>query len=238
MEKISAYKEAGVELTADHVVEKYSLLVKKIAYHLLSRLPSSVQLDDLIQSGIIGLLEAAQRYDANSDASFETFASLRIRGAMLDDLRKLSWMPRSTHQNMRKISQAVRAIENRTNSPAAAKDIATELGVSMDEYYQMASTIYANEFVSFDNFAEETVVSTEMSSRPSEQIEQENLCHHISDIIKNFPEREQMILSLYYTEKLTFKEIGTVLGVSEARISQLHGQVLARLNTRMKTEFE
>jgi RNA polymerase sigma factor for flagellar operon FliA len=216
------------------VVQKYGPLVKKIAYHLLSRLPKSIQLEDLVQSGIIGLLEANKRYDPKQDASFETYASLRIRGAMLDDLRRGNWMPRSAHRNMRRIAAAIKQVENKTGQPARAREIAAELGVSLDDYAEMASTCYANELVSLDSVSEDMTIADESARDPQDVAQIDNVKTLIAEHVRSFPEREQLVLSLYYVEELNFKEIGEVLGVTEARVCQLHGQIVARLLSKLE----
>lgn len=230
---IETYKQTVNSDSSEQVVKQYSHLVKKIAYHLLSRLPSSVQLEDLVQSGLIGLLEAKQNYDESKAASFETFASIRIRGAMLDDLRKMSWVPRSTYQNMRKIKEAIQNVENRIGTQATSRDIAKELGISVQEYGELLSAANAYELVSFDVVHEETIAEESEYGDPYQQTLLQDLKTNIVEVIKDFPEREQVILNMYYTDKLNFKDIGKVLNITEARVSQLHSQAIARLQAQL-----
>ncbi len=236
MDEIGLYNKTaqqGNNNTEEYVI-KYSYLVKRIAYHLLSRLPKTVQIDDLMQSGMVGLIEATQRYDKSKMANFETYASIRIRGTMLDDLRKSSWMPRSVHHNMRKISEAIHKIENETGHEAQTKDIVAELGVDMKTYQDMAGAAQANDLFRFDELREDSINFEQGSDDPYEETQKSEVHTHLKDLIKALPEREQMVLAFYYTERLRFKEIGEVLGVGEARICQIHGQALARLQSRLK----
>ena len=234
MSKLKSYTEVDGLSSTETLVKTHAKLVKHIAFHLLSRLPVSVQVDDLIQSGMIGLLEAAQRFDKDNTASFETYASIRIRGSMLDELRKTSWMPRSTHQNMRKIASAIRELENTLDRPPKAKEIAEHMHIDLDTYYQMSQTAYANEIMSLDGFnSESSQLNIPSGEQPTDAIEQQDLHCYVAQHIQQLPEREKLIVSLYYTEKLTFKEIAQVLELTEARISQLHGQAMARLNARL-----
>ena len=216
------------------VVKQHAALVKQIAYHLLSRLPSSVQLDDLIQAGMIGLIEAHQRFDISKNVAFEAYASIRIRGTMIDELRRMSWMPRSTHQNMRKVSNAIHEIENRTGHEAQASDIAEVLGINAEEYAEILTTSYANELFSLDDVDETAIIAHHTGSEPELATQKIQLCAQLTAALKTLSKQEQSVLAFYYSEKLKFKEIGEVLGVGEARVCQMHSQGLARLAARMK----
>ncbi len=229
---VRTYIETAEHDRSEELIKQYSDMVRQIAYHLLSRLPSNVQVDDLIQAGAIGLLEAGQRYSADRNASFETFASIRIRGAMLDELRRTSWMPRSVHKNMRRIAQAIDVVEKREGREASAKDIAEQLDVSMDEYYAMLGSAHANDLLSLEDVNEEFMPEQLIDSTAYENVMLDDFKDKLMEMITTLPEREQMILSLYYNEKLNFKDIATVLGITEARVCQLHAQVIARLKSR------
>lgn len=230
MSNVSLYEETagGGESIHDRVLQ-HTHLVKRIAHHLVSRLPSSVQLEDLIQAGMVGLIEASQRFDSSQNVSFETYASSRIRGSMLDDLRKSSWMPRSVHSNMRRIAEAIRNIEFRTAQPATAKEIAAELGISLEEYYEMSSDACANNLFSIDEIDENHLGTTDADEGVENEVQRHELKTYLSKIIRELPQREQLVLAFYYTEKLRFKEIGDVLEIGEARVCQLHTQAVARL---------
>ncbi len=220
------------------LVEQHLDLVRRIAYHLLGRLPDSVQADDLVQAGVVGLLEAARNFDASAGASFETFAGIRIRGAMLDEVRRLDWAPRSTHRVGREISEAIAVVEGRTQRAAQPQDIARELGVDLDTYHRMVQKVAETRIFSLESmFGGEDGDPADNLQGPGEDPSaahfRERFVDAAQEAIGDLPEREQLVLSLYYTEELNLKEIGEVLGVSESRICQIHGQALARLKSRL-----
>ncbi len=220
------------------LVERYAPLVKRIAHHMLARLPSSVILEDLIQSGMIGLLEAARKYDAGKGASFETYAGIRIRGAIIDEVRKGDWTPRSVHRNNRLISSSIQAVEARTGGDAQDVDVAKEIGVSLEEYHALLKDTTSSRLFSFDELLEgrDNSPGEEVShDGPSPALSHERSAFQqaLAAAISNLPEREQLVLSLYYTEELNLKEIGEVLGVSESRVSQIHSQAALRLRSRL-----
>lgn len=219
------------------LVDQHAALVKKIAQHLMGRLPSSVLLDDLIQAGMIGLIEAAQKFDGGKGASFETYASIRIRGAMLDEVRRYDWAPRSVHRNSRKVSEAVKAVEIRTGRDARDVEVAEELGVSLDEYNGYLQDSAGTKLFSFDEITSNEDSNFDVadieSEEPDESIEGDAFQKALAEAISGLPEREQMVLALYYTEGLNLKEIGAVLSVSESRVSQIHSQAALRLRSRL-----
>jgi len=221
------------------IVEKHASLVKKVACHLIARLPASVQLDDLIQSGMIGLLEAARNFDGSKGASFETFAGIRIRGAMLDEIRKGDWTPRSVHRNGRAITEAISQVESETGRDARDSDIADKLNVSLQDYHQMLNEVNAGKLVGIEDLGvSEDVISTEQnrgSDAPLEDLMQGAFQKALAHAITTLPEREAIVLSLYYDEELNLREIGEVLDVSESRVSQIHSQAMLKLKSRMKS---
>ncbi|RRW09463.1 RNA polymerase sigma factor FliA [Stutzerimonas stutzeri] len=233
------YSKAQAKDAQYRLIDQYAPLVKRIAYHLLARLPASVQVDDLIQAGMIGLLEAAKKYDAGKGASFETYAGIRIRGTMLDEVRKGDWAPRSVHRNSRMVSEAIRAIEAKTGRDAKDHEVAAELKLSLDEYYAILGDTLGSRLFSFDDLLQEGErgeLQEDASSthpEPFRDLEDERFQQALADAIGNLPEREKLVLSLYYDEELNLKEIGQVLGVSESRVSQLHSQCAARLRARL-----
>jgi RNA polymerase sigma factor for flagellar operon FliA len=227
------------EIPQQELVIKHADLVKRIAYHLVSRMPPNVEVDDLIQSGMIGLLDAAKHYSATKGANFETYAGIRIRGAMLDEVRKSDWTPRSVHRNMREMANVVRKIENDKGMDASPIDIAQGLGVSIEEYHKLVQDAACCRLFSFDQ-----VGSTDDESSPAdharderpgpfEHIEDAGFRDALAGAIGGLPEREKLVLSLYYDEDMNLREIGEVLDVSESRVCQIHGQALVRLRARL-----
>ncbi len=233
------YSKATARDSQHQLIERHAPLVKRIAYHLLARLPANVQVDDLIQAGMIGLLEASRKYDAGKGASFETFAGIRIRGAMLDEVRKGDWAPRSVHRNSRMVSDAIRKIEARTGRDAKDHEVAAELQLSLEDYYGILGDTLGSRLFSFDDLLQEgengglQEDTSSLHHGPSHELEDDRFQAALADAISSLPERERLVLSLYYDEELNLKEIGEVLGVSESRVSQLHSQCAARLRARL-----
>lgn len=233
---INAYSGAQGNSPAA-LLERYSPLVKRIAHHLLARLPSSVQIDDLIQAGVIGLLEAARNYDAAKGASFETYAGIRIRGSMIDEVRRGDWAPRSVHRNSRRVQDAMAQLEKRLGRDATDQEVAAEMGVSLDEYHAIAQDALCSRLFSIDELGgdddnpEDYLPGGESS--PAEGAQRDALRRHLAAAIAKLPERERLVLALYYDEELNLKEIGLVLGVSESRVSQIHSQAALRLRASL-----
>jgi RNA polymerase sigma factor for flagellar operon FliA len=223
--------------TMDEMVERYAPLVKRIAHHLMARMPSSVLVEDLVQAGLVGLLEAARNYDVSKGASFETYAGIRIRGSMIDDVRRGDWAPRSIHRNSRRVSEALRNVESRLGRDASDQEVAAELGVPLDDYYSILQDSASSKLFSFDEITsgddkpEEQLPSSTAS--PFDGIQKDALRQGLADAISTLPERERLVLALYYDEELNLKEIGLILGVSESRVSQIHSQAATRLRSRM-----
>jgi RNA polymerase sigma factor for flagellar operon FliA len=222
----------------DELVTNYAPLVKRIAYHLKARLPATVIIDDLLQAGMIGLLEASRKYDANQGASFETYAGIRIRGAMLDELRRNDWAPKSVHRKVRDITEAIREIENREGRDARDEEVIKALQITRKEYHKTLQNISSHKVISWDDLGvdEEAVRNTLVEHKPGlqEELEHRNFRDKLSEAIASLPERERMIVSLYYDSELNLREIGNVLNVSESRISQLLSQAHIRLRSRMQ----
>lgn len=233
---LQMYASAQARNEQKELIEQHAPLVKRIAYHMLARLPANIQVDDLIQAGMIGLLEASKKYDAAKGASFETFVGIRIRGAMLDEMRRGDWVPRSVHRNTRLVSEAVRKVEARTGRDAQDKEIADELGIGLDEYFSMLQDTRGGRLFSFDDLLEDgqQIQMQDVHRGPTGEVEQEQFAKALAKAIEELPERERLIISLYYDEELNLKEIGAILGVSESRVSQLHSQCAARLRARLQ----
>lgn len=231
--------DKSAKSTPKILIDDYAPLVKRIAFHMMMRMPASVQVDDLIQAGMIGLIEASQKYDASKGASFETYAGIRIRGAIVDEMRRGDWVPRSVHRNSRRIAQAVAAVEARTGRDAYDSEIAEELGVELDEYHEMLQDSNSSRLYSYEEtFGEEdsNIDASEASSAfasPLEGLQREGIRKALAEAITQLPERERMVLALYYDQELNLKEIGLVLGVSESRVCQIHSQAAARLKSRL-----
>ncbi|MGN2247580.1 RNA polymerase sigma factor FliA [Frateuria sp. GZRR35] len=224
--------------SADELVRQHAPLVRRIAYHLMGRLPPSVDVGDLIQSGMIGLLEAARHYATDRAASFETYAGIRIRGAMLDELRKTDWTPRSVHRKVREVAEVVRQIEIETGADAEDAEVIKRLGVSAEEYHAILADAASARLLSLTapddgDGAPAFDVVDQGNLGPAESIEQEGLRQALIDGISGLPEREQLVMSLYYEQELNLKEIGAVLGVTESRVCQIHGQAIVRLRARL-----
>lgn len=222
---------------SDELIRNHAPLVKRIAHHLLARLPSSVQVDDLIQAGMIGLLEASRKYEVSKGASFETYAGIRIRGAMMDEIRKGDWVPRSVHRNARRIAEAIKIIEDREGRDAQDDEIAAELNMTLEEYFACLKDSNGGKLFSFEELNEQGELSldhyAEGAESPVQTVVNESFKLQLVQEIDRLPEREKLVLSLYYEEELNLKEIGLVLEVSESRVSQIHAQATMRLRSRL-----
>lgn len=224
---------ASSSLSDDNLIVQHVDLVKRIARHLIARLPSSVDIDDLMQSGMIGLLEAARNFDPSRGSRFETYAGIRIRGSMLDDIRKHDWTPRSVHHKYRRVSEAINSIESESGRPAKPEEIAAKLGISMDEYHKVLADSASSRLFSL----EETLDGTSLyrappkseSATPEQELDKSQFRSQLANEIEQLPERERLVLSLYYERELNLKEIGQVLDVTESRVCQIHGQAMLRL---------
>ncbi|MEE9319818.1 MAG: RNA polymerase sigma factor FliA [Granulosicoccus sp.] len=212
-------------------------LVKRIAFHLMNRLPPSVQAEDLIQAGMIGLLEAARHYDPSQGASFETYAGIRVRGAMLDEIRRSDWTPRSVHRKSREAAEVLRSIEQEGGRDAKGQRVAEALGIDLRQYHLILTESSAAHVFSFDQPDEHTGETIALpqsdEATPGESVEYLSFKQALAEAITNLPERESLVMSLYYDEDLNLREIGDILGVSESRVCQIHGQALVRLKARL-----
>jgi RNA polymerase sigma factor for flagellar operon FliA len=233
----AAMYAANQENDRDDLVTLHAPLVKRIAYHLMSRLPPSVQADDLIQAGMIGLLEAARNYDPAQGASFETYAGIRIRGAMLDEIRRTDWTPRSVHRKARQVAEAVRQIENAKGRDARDVEVAELLGIDINEYHRILQDSTGCRIFSFEDPGgmgeDQDLRGAEHPNEPLNHLQHADFQKSLAKAIEGLPERERLVMALYYDEELNLREIGEVLGVSESRVCQIHGQALIRLRARM-----
>jgi RNA polymerase sigma factor for flagellar operon FliA len=234
--KVSTYNN---QIDKSALLEQHTVLVKRIAYHLLARLPASVLVDDLIQSGMIGLFEAANNFDNTKGASFETFAGIRIRGAMLDEMRRGDWTPRSVHKNSRMVSEAIKQLEALFGRDVTDIEVAEKLELSLNEYHQILSEVSTGKILGIDDLGiSEDALKFDDSCHgddPYQSIEHSAFKKGLGECISTLPEREALVLSLYYDEELNLREIGEVLDVSESRVSQIHSQAMHRLKARMQS---
>lgn len=237
MNKATAY--AATVDNRTQIVQQHTNLVKRIAHHMVARLPASVQVDDLIQAGMIGLLEASGNFDHSKGASFETFAGIRIRGAMLDEIRRGDWAPRSVHRNGRMIADAIREVEAETGRDARDQEVAKKLDMNLDEYHHILNDVRSGRMIGIEDLGvtDDVLMSDKQDASfdgPFHDIEQDAFQRALASTIRTLPEREALVLSLYYDEELNLKEIGDVLSVSESRVSQIHSQAMMRLKSRMQ----
>ena len=234
MNALAEYR-AVARTAADDAVGRHADLVRRIAHHLAARLPASVEIDDLIQAGMIGLIEASRSYDPDQGASFETYASIRIRGSMIDEIRRGDWVPRSVHRRARDAAAAVREIEQATGRAAAPQEVAARLEMPLPEYLRLLEDASRGQVLSLDSHVEDhgEVQVHGGGPTPQQTLERSDFGRELAGAIGLLPEREQLVLSLYYEQELNLKEIGAVLGVSESRVCQIHGQAVLRLRSRL-----
>ncbi len=226
--------------TNDDVIRQYLPLVKRIAYHMMARLPASVEVDDLIQVGLIGLMDAVSRFDGSQGAQFESYATQRIRGAMLDDLRDADWLPRHIRQKSRQIENAINKLAQRNGRPPTELEISAEMGISLADYQSMLGDVKGNQLLYYEDFSDEE--SSDFLERylvddvsdPLSLLEDDGFRKGLIQAIEDLPEREKNLMGMYYEQDMNLKEIGAVMGVSESRICQLHSQAVARLRAKMK----
>jgi RNA polymerase sigma factor for flagellar operon FliA len=229
-------------LTADQnkLVEQMAPLVKRIAYHFMARLPASVHVDDLIQAGLLGLLDAAKNFDDTQGAQFETYAIQRIRGSILDELRQADWLPRNVRKNLRRIEAAINMLEQRLGRMPKEQELADELKVPLDEYQHMLLESRGYQLLHYEDFQESEdsdffdVFMSQNQIGPLDVLEDQRFRRALVQAISVLPEREKIVMGLYYEQEMNLKEIGEVLGVSESRVCQLHSQAVARLRSRLR----
>lgn len=228
-------------LDRESAIERYGPMVRRMANQLIGRLPANVELDDLVQAGMIGLIDAMSRYESDRGAQFETFATQRVRGAMLDELRGSDWLPRSVRRNQRTIEGAIHRAEQRLGRAPGEADIAEELGMALADYQRLLDDARGAQLVHFEDYVddgEEGLLDRGLPGGqpdPQETLGDLRFRHALVAAIERLPERERLVMGMYYEQEMNLKEIGAVLGVTESRISQLHSQAVARLRTQMKS---
>ena len=225
----------------NQLLKDHAPLVKKLAHQMKAKLPPSVEVDDLIQAGMIGLLDAVNRYEETHGAQFETYAVQRIRGSMLDELRSSDWMPRSMRQNMRKIEVAMNVLQQRLGRPPTETEVAKQLKLSLSEYQDLLTDGGGHQLVYYEDFHDgegnEHFLDrycTDNASDPLKALMNTGFRQAVFDAILALPEREKILMGLYYEQEMNLKEIGAVMGVSESRVCQLHSQAVARMRAFLK----
>ena len=229
------------QLDRDALLRQHVPLVRRIAHHMIAKLPPNVELDDLIQVGMIGLAEALSRYQAAQGVQFETFASQRIRGAMLDELRGGDWMSRSGRKHQRDIEGAVHKLEQRLGRAPHESEIAAEMGLSLPDYQDLLNRVRGTQLVYLEDMSGDEGDSdyldrhvADTDADPLSRLNDRRMREALVEAIKGLPEREQYVMSMYYEHDMNLKEIAAVLGVTESRVCQLHSQSIARLRAKLR----
>jgi RNA polymerase sigma factor for flagellar operon FliA len=222
------------------LLTEHAPLVKKLAHQLKAKLPPSVEVDDLIQAGMIGLLDAVSRYEDTHGAQFETYAVQRIRGAMLDELRSSDWLPRSMRQNMRKIEEAMNAMQQRLGRPPLETEVAAQLKMSLADYQELLTEGGGHQLIYYEDFHDTDGehfldrYCNDLTNDPLQALMNTGFREAVIEAITALPEREKILMGLYYEQEMNLKEIGAVMSVSESRVSQLHSQAIARLRAFLR----
>ena len=228
-------------LNRDDQLRKYSPLVRRLAHHMIAKLPPSVEVDDLIQVGMIGLTEAIARFEPSQGVQFETFASQRIRGAMLDELREGDWMSRGSRKSQKDIEQAVHRLQQKLHRPPRESEIAAEMGLTLTDYQALLAKVRGTQLVYLEDMSgddgDEDYLDRHVaddSANPMAMLQDHRMREALVAAIKNLPEREQFVMSMYYEHDMNLKEIAAVLKVTESRVCQLHSQSIARLRVKLR----
>ena len=214
---------------SDDLISLHLPLVKRIASHLAVKLPSHIEVEDLVQVGLIGLLKAKDDYQVDSGATFSTYATIRIRGAMMDELRARDWLPRSVQKNLGRVATALQSVEQKLGRAPTDSEVAHELGVSLDEYHELLTDVSLARLTPVEDV--DTVAG---DVEPHREVAESLRATALAAAIQELPEKEQLMMSMYYVDNLNLKEIGLVLEVSESRVSQIHGQAIARLKGKLR----
>ncbi len=246
---IRKYKESPNKITQqekDKLVIEYSSLIKFIAQKIAVRLPSNIELDDLISSGVIGLMDAIDKYDPTRDNKFKTYAEFRIRGSILDELRAQDWVPRSVRDKAKLLDRTMVELEAVFGRAATDEEVSTKLNMSMEEFYDLVnqvrpvSVLSIDDSTTFSNVDKKSILNILEGcalNNPYNQLSMKSIKDVVTKAIEELPERQRLVLSLYYYEDLNLKEIGKVLRVTESRVSQLHAQAVSRLRAKLAQVF-
>ena len=231
-------------LDKESLVSQYAPLVKRVAYHLMAKLPASVQADDLVQNGMLGLLDAIGRFEEGMGAQFETYAVQRIRGAMLDGLRENDWVPRGVRREMRRVEAAIQQLEHQQGRAPSETELAEALSMPLAEYQKLLQDARGHQLIYLEDLAggeDENYLDRNYAGPtpdPLAALEDADMRQALVKAIDNLPEREKMMMALYYEEELNLREIGEVLGVTESRVCQLHSQAIARLRATVAGDIK
>jgi len=247
---LNKYKEEPTKLTSaqkDKLIMEYAPLIKFIAQKIAVRLPSHIEIDDLISSGVIGLMDAIEKYDPKRDNKFKTYAEFRVRGAILDELRAQDWVPRSVRDKAKLLDKTMVQLESELGRAATDEEVSARLGVSMDEFYDLVNQVRpvsvlsideANTFSSVDKMSILNLLESCKLNNPFNMLNVKSVKAVVTKAIEELPERQRLVLSLYYYEDLNLKDIGKILRVTESRVSQLHAQAITRLRAKLSQHFE
>lgn len=249
LELWSRYKEEGDPRARDQLILTYAPLVKYVAGRMGTNFPSHVDESDLISYGLLGLIGAIERFDLSRNIKFETYAITRIKGAILDELRSLDWVPRSVRSMARQIERSSASLENKLHRAPTDEELAGDLGLTMDEFRDALTRISSSSIVALEELWTISSTGTEsvalidtiedkQSKDPAAVVDVNEIKERLAQAISNLPEREKIVIALYYYEGLTLREIGDVLGVTESRVSQLHTKAILRLKGRLKEQVE
>jgi RNA polymerase sigma factor for flagellar operon FliA len=237
-----------VNTDKESLIREYAPLIKYIAKKIAARLPPNIELDDLMSSGVIGLMDAIEKYDPRRDNKFKTYAEFRIRGAILDELRAQDWVPRSIREKAKQLERCYAKLEQEKGRQATEEEICEDLKLTKDEYYDLLNQVRNVMIVSYDDVSHFSTVDKKIlhngpdgvqgSKSPFSEVALLTLKTTLADAISELPEKQRLVLSLYYYEDLNLKEIGKVLDVTESRVSQLHTQAVLRLKMKLKSHWE
>ncbi len=244
----SLYKSSGDIEARNGLIERYAPLVKYVAGRMAVNMPPQVEFDDLVSYGIFGLIDAIEKYEPSRGFKFKTYATTRIRGGIIDELRALDWIPRSVRQKSRQLQQVYADLENKLGRAATDDEVAKELGITQSEFDQLVTDVSGTAVISLDDVWHvgsdddeiqigDTIAGSE-KDHPNFKIEREEVKQTLIEAIKALPPREKEVIALYYYEELTLKEIGLVLGVTESRVSQLHSKAIFRLKAKLHKNRE
>lgn len=234
--------------TRERLVLEYAPLIKYIAQKIAARLPANIELDDLISSGVIGLMDAIEKYDASRDNKFKTYAEFRIRGAILDELRAQDWVPRSVREKAKVLERCYAKIEQQMGRQATDEEVCSELGINQEEFHDLLNQVRSVSLLSYDDLSSFSKADKRTlhgfsengtkASTPFSEVNVASIKKMIATAIQDLPEKQRLVLSLYYYEDLNLKEIGRVLDVTESRVSQLHTQAILRLKSKLRNHWD